>query len=382
MAGATEEPKISKLLQEKIDGGDFPSAVYLAAEKGEVRFSGALGLAVVEPVNIRAVADTIYDVASLTKVLITGLLWAKLIEKDEGYLNRPVSAFFEEFKAPDKGSVTIRHLLSHASGFTDWKPFYLMARSPMTEHAATRKEIIKLIASEPLINAVETKVVYSDLNFILLGFLLEEIYGERLGAIAQREIFTPLGLQKTLFNPLISESRENIAASEHGNSFEKQTCVEKKYDVSKYAWRTGVIWGEAHDGNAYFLNGCAGHAGLFSNAGEVFKIARQFLPASGKLLKPETCELFYTNLTQGLNEARSAAFQLAATPDSTAGETMAKNSFGHLGFTGTSLWIEPGTERIFILLTNRTHDHPPPFVNINSTRREFHRLAINALNKL
>ncbi len=113
---------------------------------------------------------------------------------------------------------------------------------------------------------------------------------------------------------------------------------------------------------------------------ETFKIAQQFLASQTTLLQPETCELFRTNFTPNLNEARSIAFQLAETPESTASKSLSKDSFGHLGFTGTSLWIEPETERIFILLTNRTHARELPFANINSTRRKFHELATEILN--
>ena len=128
------------------------------------------------------------------------------------------------------------------------------------------------------------------------------------------------------------------------------------------------------------MNGVSGHAGLFSTVEETFKIARQFLANQTTLLKPETCKLFRTNFTPGLNEARSIAFQIAETKDSTASKSLSKDSFGHLGFTGTSLWIEPERERIFILLTNRTHARELPFVNINSVRRRFHELAAEFLN--
>jgi CubicO group peptidase (beta-lactamase class C family) len=146
-------------------------------------------------------------------------------------------------------------------------------------------------------------------------------------------------------------------------------------------WRDQVIWGEVHDGNAHFLGGAAGHAGLFSTADEALRIAEQFLAARTTLLRPETCELFRTNMTEGLNEARSLAWQLATSPDSTAGTTLGPDSFGHLGFTGTSCWIDPSRERIFILLTNRTHIAKPPFVNINSVRRQFHTLAAAAFDE-
>ena len=167
--------------------------------------------------------------------------------------------------------------------------------------------------------------------------------------------------------------QKRIAASENGNEFEKQTCIEQGYDISKYNWREYQIWGEVHDGNCYFMNGVSGHAGLFSTAEETFKIAQQFLANQTTLLKPETCKLFRTNFTPGLNEARSIAFQLAETKDSTASEALSKDSFGHLGFTGTSLWIEPETERIFILLTNRTHARELPFANINSVSAQISR---------
>src|SRR6185436_14806656 len=150
------------------------------------------------------------------------------------------------------------------------------------------------------------------------------------------------GLGNTSFNPPL-QTRNRIAASEKGNAFERRMCIEKGYfDPNTPArggtpdpFRDDVIWGEVHDGNAYFMGGVAGHAGLFSTAEDVFKIALQFLPNYTTLLKPETCELFRTNFTKGLNEDRSFGFQLASTKDSTAGTKMSPESFGHLGFTGT-----------------------------------------------
>jgi len=137
-----------------------------------------------------------------------------------------------------------------------------------------------------------------------------------------------------------------------------------------------------HDGNAYFLGGSAGHAGLFSTARETLDLADQFLAGQTILLKPETCSLFRSNMTVGLEEARSIGWQLAATKDSTAGPDLPPDSFGHTGFTGTSCWLDPRQERVFILLTNRTHARALPFANINSVRRQFHSLAVAALDSL
>jgi serine-type D-Ala-D-Ala carboxypeptidase len=364
--------EISNFLQERISAEDFPSAVYLIAEKGEIVFQDALGFAVVEPEKIAATIDTIYDLASLTKVLVTGLLCAKLIERGEINFQDRITEIFTEFDTHEKHDIAIQNLLTHTSGFQAWLPFYLFVNSI--------PEMFQFIALQSLEKKINAKVVYSDFNFITLGFLIEEIYYDRLHNISREEIFEPLNLQNTFFNPP-KDLQKRIAASEFGNEFEKQTCVEQGFDVSKYNWRECQIWGEVHDGNAYFMNGVSGHAGLFSNAFETFKIAQQFLSEETVLLKPETCKLFRTNFTPGLNEARSIAFQLAETKDSTASKALSKDSFGHLGFTGTSLWVEPETRRIFILLANRTHNRALPFANINSVRRKFHELAVEALNE-
>jgi CubicO group peptidase (beta-lactamase class C family) len=156
---------------------------------------------------------------------------------------------------------------------------------------------------------------------------------------------------------------------------------ERDFTETKYpGWRNEVIWGEVHDGNAHFLGGAAGHAGLFSTVDETQRIANQFVGTSSELLSPQTCEMFRRNMTEGLNEARSFAWQLAATKDSSAGPSLPPDAFGHTGFTGTSCWIDAERKRVFILLTNRTHARKLPFANINAVRREFHTLAVAALN--
>ncbi len=370
--------QISEFLQSRIDANDFPSAVYLVAEKGEIICQDALGFAVIEPETIEAKLDTIYDLASLTKPLVTGLLCAKLIESNKLELGRTIDFYFPEFDiyvSQNNGwDTSISELLIHISDFPTWKPFYLLCKN--------RSEISTEIIRMPLDWDLEQPmVIYSDLNFIFLTFLLEKIYSKSLDEIAKEEIFEPLNLQNTYFNPP-KKLQKQIAASEKGNEYEKNVCLEMGFEIRnpQSAIRNRIIWGEVHDGNCYFMNGVSGHAGLFSTAEEVFKIAQQFLANQTKLLKPETCQLFRTNFTEGLNEARSIAFQLAETPQSTASKALSKDSFGHLGFTGTSLWIEPETERIFILLTNRTHARELPFVNINSVRRKFHELATEILN--
>lgn len=366
--------KISTFLQEHIDAGDFPSAAYLIAEKGDIVGCGARGDAVVEPERINATLETIYDVASLTKVLVTGLLAAKLIEVGEIRLGDRVGSHLAEFNTDEKRHVTVRDLAAHTSCVPAWKPLYLCV--------ADGSAVVAEIGKTPL-NFEQNAVTYSDLNFIVLGKLIERVLEKRLDEASTELIFEPLGLKHTFFDPA-SHLKPLIAASEKGNEYEKQVCIEQGFlqsANSRSAFRTKIIWGDVHDGNAYFMGGAAGHSGLFSTAEETLKIAMQFLPNHTTLLKPETCELFRTNLTPGMNEDRSYAFQLASTKDSTAGNRMSPESYGHLGFTGTSLWIDPVKERVFILFTNRTHNRELPFANINSVRRKFHDLAVECLDE-
>ena len=371
---------ISAFLTERIAAGDFPSAVYLVAEKGEIVYQDALGFAVVDPeLPQEALTDTLYDLASLTKPLATGLIAAKLA--DRGYLriDEPARNYLPSFNNADKADITLSQLLSHTSGLTAWKPFYLEVTDPT--------EILDFISGHPREFVPGSQVVYSDLNFTALMYIIEQTLGKRLKAVMCDEVIKPLELRQTCFNPLSEFLFTQIAASELGNQYEKKTCWELGYfgqehpdrDPNAY-FRQWLIHGEVHDGNAFFMFGVAGHAGLFSTAEEVFKIALQFLPEYTQILRPETCELFRTNFTKGMNEDRSFAFQLASTEGSTAGTKMSPESFGHNGFTGTSLWIDPVKDRIFVLLTNRTHNHPLPFVNINSVRRRFHDLAIEELD--
>jgi CubicO group peptidase (beta-lactamase class C family) len=368
----TAVPGISTFLSERIAGGDFPSAVYLISERGREVFADALGNAVVEPQRIAATLETIYDLASLTKPLITGLLCARRVEAGDLKLETSISHYLPEFDRTDKKPITIGQLLTHSSGLPAWRPLYILAEGE-------RDRALSAIASLDLEYQPGVHVTYSDLGFIVLGLLLERLTGRSLVEPAQTEIFQSLALKHTFFNPGLA-LQTGIAACETGNAFERQMCSDVERGDNKN-WRRELIWGEVHDGNAHFLGGFAGHAGLFSTARETLGLANQFVATQTSLLKPASCELFRRNMTSTLNEARSFAWQLAETQDSAAGPDLAPDSFGHSGFTGTSCWIDSGHERVFILLTNRTHARSLPFANINSVRRRFHSLAVAALNK-
>ncbi len=299
------------------------------------------------------------------------MLCAQLIERGELTLDSAVAHYLPEFERTDRQMISVRQLLTHTSGLPAWRPLYILAEGE-------RDRALGVIANEALEYKPGSRVLYSDLGFITLGFLLERLTGKTLGELAQAEIFEPLKLEHTFFNPEMS-MQTGIAACETGNAYERDT-VRASGAADYTAWREHVIWGEVHDGNAYFLGGAAGHAGLFSTANETMRLATQFLGHQSKLLNADTCtELFTRNMTTGLEEARSISWQLAQSPDSAAGLSLPPDGFGHSGFTGTSCWIDPHHERIFILLTNRTHARSLPFININSIRREFHSLAAAAL---
>ena len=363
---------ISSFLGQRIEAGDFPSAVYLVAQGETLVFSDAMGHSVIEPYRIQSTTQTIYDLASLTKPLITGLLCCRRVELGELTLDSSVSHYLPEFDRTDKHMITIRELLTHTSGLPAWRPIYLLAENEPERALAA-------IASLDLEYKPGTKVIYSDLGFIVLGFLMERLSHQRLAQLATSEIINALALQHTFFNPEAA-LQTGIAACETGNIYERDMCETSGAGEYKNL-RSALIWGEVHDGNAFFLGGAAGHAGLFSTASETLTLARQFLAKHSKLLKAEMCELFRTNMTPGLEEARTIGWQLASSPQSTAGDDLPPDSFGHTGFTGTSCWIDPLHERVFILLTNRTHGRARPFVNINSVRRQFHSLAVKALEQ-
>jgi serine-type D-Ala-D-Ala carboxypeptidase len=369
MASHRASAHIDSLLNERIAAGDFPSAVYLVAEQGGAVFVGALGQAVQRASPIPATIDTVYDLASLTKPLITGLLYARRLEAREISLEDSIAHFLPEFDRPDKREITIEQFLTHSSGIAAWRPLYVLT-------GGNRKATVAAIANEKLEYPPGSRVVYSDLGFITLGFLLERMTGQNIARLAQEEIFEPLQLANTFFNPK-QAMQTGIAACELGNSFERNTC--KDMGMQYDGWREELIWGKVHDGNAYFLGGAAGHAGLFATAADTLRLANQFIAEQSELLKPETCKLFRTNRTHGLEEDRSIAWKLASSRESSAGPDLPPDSFGHAGFTGTSCWVDPQRQRVFILLTNRTHARALPFANINDVRRRFHSLAINEL---
>lgn len=382
---------ISTYLESEIARGAFPGAQYAVGEGGEIRFEAALGHAAIEPEPIPATLDTIYDLASLTKPLVTSLLAVILNERGIWNLRAPAADYLVELKA-SRRQLALIELLTHTSGLPNWRPLYLEVNGP----ADVPAYIASLIDDVP-----ETKtqpIIYSDLNYILLGVALERLTGLRLDRLARREIIEPLGLTRTMFNPP-PELKRKTAATEHGQSFEHANAAAEGEKVKRekgeteaaaspfsflpssptpHNWRDGMIWGEVHDGNAHYLGGVAGHAGLFSMAREVFQIANQCLRGS-RLVKESSLGWFTANLTPGRETARSIGWVLAATPDCSAGAALPPTAIGHNGFTGTSVWMDVERRRVFVLLTNRVHPRIGP-IDMKEVRQRFNTLAVEALN--
>jgi CubicO group peptidase (beta-lactamase class C family) len=361
---AASSPKIDRFLDGCVARDDFPGASYIVAHAGRVLAQGAVGRAVVTPEAIAARPDTIYDLASLTKPLATALLAVRLQGEGRLRLADPLSRHIPEWLPKDeRASVTLMDLLTHRSGLPGWVPLYL--------YASDAEGRIDWLRSAPLAHAPGCDVVYSCTGYTLLGFVLERVGGAPLGRLFEQRVAKPLGLSDVLFTPGAA-SRRRIAATEVGNVRER--CLAGARGEGYNAWRTGLIWGEVHDHNSHTLGGAGGNAGLFGTAAAVFALAREFLGDGSGFIEAAARELFGANVTAGLSEDRAVGFQLASTRGCSAGPALSRSSYGHTGFTGTSLWIDPDSRRIYVLLTNRVH---PRFrdVDMHAVRRTFHEIA-------
>lgn len=313
-------------LQREIDVGSFPSASY--AIDGT---AGALGNAVAVPLRIPATVDTIYDCASITKPLITGTLVLQAVA--EGKI-----ALDEEYRG-----YTFRELLTHSSGLRSWLPTYAF------------DDVLAAIEKYGPEHPRGTTVTYSDLNFFLLYFALNEIFGDYVEA-ARTRIFERLQLRDSYFHPPQS-LKPRIAATEWGQRFEHGMCATRS--IAFTGFRQGLMWGEPNDGNSFHAGGTLGNAGLFATARDVYAIARGF--ADGVLVPRELVE----EATRAQIEDRGLTWKIG-------GPGLSPRSYGHMGFTGTSVWVDEG--RVFVLLTNRVHPCAAP-IAMERIRGEFHRLA-------
>ncbi|MBI4169421.1 MAG: serine hydrolase [Acidobacteria bacterium] len=358
--------RVSEFLRERVAAGDFPGACYLVAEGDRILAEGAFGHAVVAPEKIPATVETIWDLASLSKPLAGALIAALLRAEGALRLEDPLARHLPAWRVEDeREGITLLDLLTHRSGLPAWHPLYL--------HAAggDRKGRIAWLRGAAPASGPGKTVVYSDLGYILLGFALERIGGAPLDRLFDDRVARPLRLADLSYRPG-PEKRRRIAATEDGNARERSLAGPEgdRYN----GWRSGMIWGEVHDNNAHTLGGVSANAGLFGAARAVYLLARELIGSGTGLLGEEGRSPLRTNLTAGGGEDRSAGFQMASSPGCSAGAALSRSAFGHTGFTGTSLWIDPETRRVYVLLTNRVH---PRFrdIDMNAIRRAFHEVA-------
>lgn len=300
---------------------------------------------------------TLFDVASLTKVVATTPMAMLLYERGLLDLDAPVAAIIPEFTAdaekdPRRREVTLRMLLSHSSGLPAYEKLFLKAR--------TRGELLHAVYTMPLTADPATRAEYSDIGFILLGIALERLADEPLDRFCQREIFAPLSMAGTTFNPP-GELRPKIPPTANDQIFLHR-----------------IIQGEVQDENASVLGGVAPHAGLFSTAEDLAKFAHCMLQQGRPIFRPETISLFTRRESAPAGTSRALGWDTPSAP-SQSGRYFSPQSFGHLGYTGTSIWIDPAARQLSItLLTNRTW---PDCSNhaIKQVRPEFHDAVVEAL---
>jgi serine-type D-Ala-D-Ala carboxypeptidase len=326
--------------------------------------------------------STLFDVASLTKVVATTPMAMLLYERGLLDLEAPVSAIVPEFvHGPEKDlrrqEVTVRMLLAHCSGLPAYEKLFLKAR--------TRVELLQAAFTTPLATDPATRAVYSDIGFIILGTALERLADEFLDRFCQREIFAPLSMTTTTFNPP-QNLRGQIppTADEQEEPCGSDTPVRQLPAASplqggsqRSTFRQKIIQGEVQDENASILGGIAPHAGLFSTAEDVAKFAHAMLNRGHPILRPETITLFTRREAAPAGTTRTLGWDTPSTP-SQSGKYFSPDSYGHLGYTGTSLWIDPTRQLSITLLTNRTW---PDCSNleIKQVRPKFHDAIIEAL---
>lgn len=337
-----------------MEQGVLPGAAWWVESAGSVVSRGAVGKASLEPVREPATIDTAYDLASLTKPLSTAFL-AVLLEQ-EGILDleTPVSRYLPELQGTPWADASLLHLGVHASGLPAWLPLYL--------DGSGRPAYLEAIAGcRPAVEPGRT--LYSDLGYILLGFVVEDAAGEGLDTLFRKRIAEPLGIDGVAYAG-VTDRFAAAAPTERGNLYEKKMAGALG---DRHAWRTEIIRGEVHDANAHGLGGVAGHAGLFGTAEGVAAICREILRQDAdRLLRPSAGS---GDRTFGLVTAAGSAAARGVLPD---------GSVGHTGFTGTSIWLDPKEESIRILLTNRVHPEVDETLDFQAVRSRFHALSPGA----
>lgn len=329
------------MLEQAVRDRVFPGCVFAVLFPGENELSDdaarAVGRFTYEPDAPKVEPDTVFDLASLTKVVATTMAVMQLHDRQQLVLDAPVAEWLPQLAGADpkdtrRSRITLRMLLDHSSGL----PGYVR----LFESAQGRNAMLDACLRQPLTAAPGTRTEYSDIGFILLGHLVEKLTGARLDSYCRREIFEPLGMRTTQYCP-DQEMRSSIPPTENDRDF-----------------RHRIIQGEVQDENASVMDGVAGHAGLFSNALDPLRLARCMLaggvaPSGVQLFSTQTAALFAKRSDEPPGTSRALGWDTPSKPSS-SGRFFSQRSIGHLGYAGTSLWIDLDAGIAITLLTNRT----------------------------
>jgi CubicO group peptidase (beta-lactamase class C family) len=351
--------------------GVVPGGVILCADAGSIRHQEAFGARQIEPEPLAATIDTVYDVASVTKAAVTSVLAMHAVGTGKLGLDDAVIRHIPEFQGEGKASVTVRQLLCHASGLPAHRPFHERVAAGPSGRAA----IALAAAQEPLVFAPGTGAIYSDLGFMVLGWLLERATGLGLDVQADRVIFGPLGLASARFvNLNDGKARAQLLAS-------APVAPTERCPV-----RGGITVGEVHDLNAFAMGGIAGHAGLFIDAPDLGRIAAALSAAwRGNHASPIVDSAVIREFWRPSGIAGSTwrlGWDGPAERDSQAGGRLSRAAVGHLGFTGCSIWIDPNRALWIVLLTNRVHPEVSRGPGFKTFRAAVHDAAMEALDGL
>lgn len=337
--GKTDFARALRLMDRALTDRVFESAVLLCADDSQPVLHRAWG---------RARLDTLFDLASLTKPLATTAVMMQLVAEETLRLDHRVSDILPDFARRETRRVKLRHLLAHTAGLPAWRPFYQeLTTLPLEER---RDAILRLAAREPLETAPGSQTVYSDLGFILLGAVIERATLLRLDELLQRLVCEPLRLERTCF--------VDLAAPKLSGELRRRF---RFAPTERCPWRERRLEGEVHDDNASAAGGVAGHAGLFSTAHEVHLLCRELFAAyreERSIFHPEAVRTF---LDARVGPGRRAlGWDRPSAQGASCGRYFGRRSVGHLGFTGTSVWIDLELGRWVILLSNRVYHGREP----------------------
>ncbi|RTL50967.1 MAG: hypothetical protein EKK39_08535 [Sphingobacteriales bacterium] len=352
---------VDSILQSQVQQQHIPGAVVLIKKDDDILYRQAYGYARLYDNHHQLLAkpkkmqmNTLFDLASLTKVVGTTTAMMYLADRHLLSVDDPVSKYIADFNTPEKKSITIRNLLTHTSGIDEWYPLFYRANN--------RQQVFSLIAQLPLRYPIGAQRKYSDLGFTILGEIIQVVSGMPFEQFEQEKIFLPLKMYQTIYNPLKTGKFNSFAATSFGNPFEKRMVYDSTLGFSYKeinpqswnGWRNYVLNGEVNDGNAWYANGgVSGAAGLFSTADDIQQLVDMLL-YQGKIdgkpfISPATLQTFFTpdRFHNGLGWMMDTNDRFM--------KNAPEGSFGHTGFTGTSIVVVPQYHTSIILLINRQH---------------------------